>query len=268
MRADNRLSKSLEEAFINNDTQYNFGGWAPQKLFPAPISTDGLIFHYDFSNASTMDFRNSGGINYVETIRDLSPNNYDITQSITAYQPIYTADTLGNPCVYFDGIDDIMGYNNPQTDTSLVGFTAMTFFSVSQMPSFSAGTNSYLGGFFSPSLISQPSVQRFLSFQNQMILPYSALTPSNSNLLYYTRVSQAGFKDAKINDVSMTSLTNFWVIAGVITFGGLYVGAGNPPNSPKNLYAKEYILYNRILTELERDNIISYLKSKWNYFAW
>jgi len=34
MRADNRLSKSLEEAFINNDTQYNFGGWAPQKLFP------------------------------------------------------------------------------------------------------------------------------------------------------------------------------------------------------------------------------------------
>jgi hypothetical protein len=34
MGADNRLSKSLEEAFINNDTQYNFGGWAPQKLYP------------------------------------------------------------------------------------------------------------------------------------------------------------------------------------------------------------------------------------------
>jgi hypothetical protein len=37
MRADNRLSKSLEEAFINNDTQYNFGGWAPQKLFPTNL---------------------------------------------------------------------------------------------------------------------------------------------------------------------------------------------------------------------------------------
>lgn len=34
MISDNRLYKSLDERFINNDPQYNYGGWAPQILFP------------------------------------------------------------------------------------------------------------------------------------------------------------------------------------------------------------------------------------------
>lgn len=34
MMSDNRLYKSLDERFINNDPQYNYGGWAPQIEFP------------------------------------------------------------------------------------------------------------------------------------------------------------------------------------------------------------------------------------------
>jgi hypothetical protein len=35
---DNRLSKSLEQEFVNGDPQYNFGGWVPPVIFDTPIS--------------------------------------------------------------------------------------------------------------------------------------------------------------------------------------------------------------------------------------
>ena len=35
---DNRLQKSMEEAYINNDAQYNFGGWVPPIAFFTPPS--------------------------------------------------------------------------------------------------------------------------------------------------------------------------------------------------------------------------------------
>lgn len=61
MRADNRLSKSLEEAFINNDTQYNFGGWAPQKLFPTPVY---LIQTFNINNSETNTYFSRNAFDY------------------------------------------------------------------------------------------------------------------------------------------------------------------------------------------------------------
>jgi len=60
--ADNRLSKSLEEAFINNDTQYNFGGWAPQVLFPSPVY---LIQTININNGETKTFFSRNGFDYL-----------------------------------------------------------------------------------------------------------------------------------------------------------------------------------------------------------
>jgi hypothetical protein len=53
--ADNRFNKSLEEHFINNDTQYNFGGWTPRRALDTETLfvvggyylTDRLGYSYD-----------------------------------------------------------------------------------------------------------------------------------------------------------------------------------------------------------------------------
>ena len=104
--ADNRFNKSLEEHFINNDTQYNFGGWTPQ----ISLGMDTIYIAYGSGNPYKKLSYSYDGFNWFSGTTDF-PN----TGATSAFQECVwindrfwtTSGQLGTSSVYYsyDGFD-------------------------------------------------------------------------------------------------------------------------------------------------------------------
>jgi len=259
---DNRLYKSKEEAFINNDTYYNYGGWAPNVLFlESAITQENLVYHYDFSSAANMVLRNSGGVNYIETLYDLSPNNFDLTQTATTKQAIFTQDAFGNFCGVFDGVDDEMTLSTP----SITGLTGYTIFSVFETTEYTGNTTFYTGGGLVVSPLGIGVNQNWFIFTRQSEIDFSGTTGLSDNFLSFYSVDVSTNPSGSINGVGWTATDPVLFITSTtyITFGCLVGDLGIT-----EIKAKEYLMYDSVLPEWRIQQIVAYLKNKWNYSAW
>jgi hypothetical protein len=259
--AQNKLYKSKEEAFINNDTYYNYGGWAPNSLFlESAITQDNLVYHYDFSSGGNMVLRNSGGVNYIETIYDLSPNAFHLTQSNTSKQAIFAQDAFGNFCGVFDGIDDEMVLNTP----SITGLTGYTIFSVFETTEYTGNTTFYTGGGLLVSPIGVGVNQNWYIFTRQSEIDFSGTTGLSDNFLSYYSVDNSTNPNGSINEVPWTANDTLFIFTNTyISFGSQVSGFGIT-----EIKAKEYLMYDSVLSESRIQQIVAYLKNKWNYSAW
>jgi hypothetical protein len=257
----NKLYKSKEEAFINNDTYYNYGGWAPNSLFlESAITQNNLLYHYDFSSAANMVLRNSGGVNYIETIYDLSPNSFDLTQPNTSKQPIFTQDAFGNFCGVFDGIDDDMFISTIGVIPAQTGYT---FFSVFETTEYTGFTTFITGGSPSQQPLGINDNKEWEMITNQSYIPFSATTGFSDNFLNYYSADINTSVEGQINGVD-------WITrSGFLGSSVNYIGFGSLLGSLfSEVKCKEYLLYNTILPEWRIQQIVAYLKNKWAYSAW
>jgi hypothetical protein len=304
MGADNRLSKSLEEAFINNDTQYNFGGWVPYNsinpppsptpsitptitstitptptitstqtstptLTPSPtppIPVANMIYRFDASSASNVVLRSSGGTDFVETWYDTSGKNNHINQTNTAKQPIYESDGYGSYQVKFDGINDFLSITGITNIPT--GMTAYTEFMVFEVDSYLTSFRIDATDGESDSLYSV-SNSRFtpLYYPGPEFNGLSGWTLQPDFLLWSTKAVSSGSMIGQINDVNNTgALFDTWAPEDITK---IFIGTNNNGSGeffPGKL--REVILYDREMTSGEIASVYSYLKTKWNYSSW
>jgi hypothetical protein len=299
MGADNRLSKSLEEAFINNDTQYNFGGWAPYlALFPPPSPTPSItptitstqtstptptptltpsptppipvanmIYRFDASSPSNVVLRTSGGTDFVETWYDTSGKNNHITQTNTSKQPIYESDGYGSYQVKFDGINDflsITGITNIQT-----GMTAYTEFMVFEVDNYLTGSFRIDATDGESDSLYVVSDSRFtpLFYPGPQFNGLSGWTLQPQFLLWSTKAVSSGSMIGQLNDVNNTgALFDTWAPEDITQ---IFIGTNISASAeyfPGKL--REVILYDREMSSGEIAAVYSYLKTKWNYSSW
>jgi hypothetical protein len=248
----------------------------------SPSSISNLQTWYDSADASTFTLRT--GTQNVERWNDKSANAYYLYQTGTTLQPTWSASTPGSAwsgktLVYFDGTD----YLARTTGTSFTdsGFTyffvafnnssntnALIFNMTDQAPPVNSGKyRAYIGpgrpvplenrsltmgsdDFGISWFWSTPST---LGGKNGYILAASSGTTSgsfsgNANNLIYQTSSSAG------------SVPN--------TVSAISVGANNDGAAKFVGYVAEILVYGKQLTQIEYNDVISYLQSKWNYNSW
>lgn len=235
----------------------------PSSTPPIPLSN--ILYRFDASDSNNFELRSSGGTDYVETWYDTSGKNNHLTQSDTSKQPIYESDGFGSYQVKFDGSNDFLfvtGITNIPT-----GITAYTEFMVFEVDSYLTtfridGTDGE-----SDSLYLE-SVSRFtpLYYPGPTFTPLSGWTGEPNFLLWSRKGTSSGSMVGEINDVSQTgALFDTWAPE---TITKIYLGSNNTgsENFPGKL--REVILYEGLLSDVDTDNVYSYLKTKWNYSSW
>jgi len=296
MNPNNPLQKSLQETYFQGGKDYQYGGWVPEKPFVSPatptptpsitptipitptptptltltptatlpiVPTTDLVFHYDFSNSSNVLLRSSGGIDYVETMFDLSPNGFDITQVDTAKQPVYSADSFGNLCATFDGVDDVMSLSGI---TSITGKTEWSYFIVFEMIDYTIDSQVIAAPFIQPHGLAYGDANdtNFLTTgANVGYNSVSGWTKQPNFLLYYRRDNITSPGDSELNDTTYSQSYTFPFSSTLtrITFCGEGI-------SNSKIKLKEVLLYSDYVSDVVKNNILTYLKNKWDYSIW
>ena len=229
---------------------------------PPIVPTTNMIFHYDFSDSNNVVLRSSGGVDYVERVYDLSPNGYDIDQPDTSKQPIFTTDTFGNLCAVFDGVNDEMVLTGM---TSITGLTDVSYFGVFEYSDFAASAEVLVGsGGRQSGIISGTDYLLFTSAN----VRYNGISGWNKqpNWLFYSRRNQSTSPgDTELNDTTYSQVVGIPFITYIET---LSLGGQNQAGSNSDVKIKELIMYKDYVSDVVKDNIINYLKNKWDYTSW
>jgi hypothetical protein len=236
---------------------------------PTPFSPSltNMVFWYDLSNPSNVALRTSGGTDYVETIYDLSPNGFDISQTDTNRQAIYTLDSFGNRCAVFDGVDDYMILTGITSITSVTGWSSYMVFQINDY----SVTQGPVGPFNTSPLgmLYADGTDILNSYGANDIWSFSPLSTwdKQPNFLFHFR-STTGITttDIALNDIAPVSGGTF---ADVTSLSSIILAV--PVISP-NLYSfltlKEAVVYKTNLSDGDNTQIITYLKNKWDYTSW
>lgn len=246
---------------------------------PSQISQ--LRTWYDANDATTITLRT--GTNFIERWNDKSANAYHLTQSTAANQPLFTGGTSvaswsANTYIYLDGTDFLAR----TTGTSFTD-TGFTYFYVARIDNNEADGLLFNYTDQSPPVnvgkyrAYQSSGSFFPSFNRQLLLGadnndlvFNWTTPSTiggKNTYQYGWVSgtTAGAFSGAVNDIVANTGS-----AGTIPndVNDISVGANNDGGAPVLGYIAEIIVYGKVLTTTEKNNIETYLKNKWGYNTW
>ena len=257
---------------------------SPTASTPAfsPSSISELRTWYDANDATSITKRT--GTDFIERWNDKSGNNYNLTQSTASSQPLYTGGTIvpswsGNSYIYFDGGDSLI--RTTGTSFSDSGFTY--FYVVKMIDSLS-----------SDSLIlnytdQAPPVNagKYRAYQATAVFPanrsltlgadnnfmrFDWTTPSatlgGKNEYQYGWVSgtTAGAFSGSVNDIAWTATGSAGTVPDDVA--AISVGANNNGDAPIFGYVGEIIVYGKVLTTAEKNNVETYLKNKWGYNTW
>lgn len=193
---------------------------------------------------------------------DSSGANRHATQGTAGNQPTYqTGEMNGRPVVRFDGTDDYLGYDG----SFLVG-TQYTIFVVARPVSPNEAGNFFLGGTTEATNENlhfgwNAADQMQFAQWNSDLLSSSGLTPSATGEIYTARKTGSG-SEMWQGSTSRGSNANS---ATLVAYVGASIGAYRPGaliHAFRDDIA-EVLIYERALSDSERDDIWSYLTDKW-----
>ena len=235
----------------------------------SPGSLSGLISWYDSDDVGTLTTGTTGSDVIVSTIDDKSGNGFDLSNGVTTQQPIFSADSIGNMLV-FDGSSDRL-YNN-----SITGYSAVTaftkFFVFNKSSSVSneemmveISTGSRMDYYFTN--YGSSETFRFFDYPGPGITGLFSWDkyPNFLNWTYMTKPSPYNY-DGELNDLTFTDsiADNF----ADVDLDVISIGARSNGGNPSNYQFREFFMYDRELSGTEINQVVTYLKNKWNYNIW
>ena len=231
----------------------------------APPVTIGLVLYLDADAIA--------GLNDDDPVplwADLSGQGNDATQAIAANQPAYKAGILnGKPVVRFDGVDDFLDTNNVAFDFTAESFTVLMVLRVDGIGA--AGKNRIIGNAgnlvhgWEIALNQANTAVEFLTHQAGT-RQITASNPVNQDQWYSTTVVRSaadaviyidGTDDTVLAGTHIdpaTSATNLRIGAYAFGPGGGFDFDGD---------IAEILIYNRALSNAERQEVEQYLGIKW-----
>jgi hypothetical protein len=249
---------------------------SPAAFDPSQITQ--LRTWYDANDGSTITKRT--GTDFIEIWADKSGNNYNLTQSTASAQPLFTGGTSvaswsANTYVYFDGNDYLA--RTTGTSFSDSGFTyfyvakiqntevdGLTFNYTDQAPPVNVGKyrayQSEAAGTRNLDLGADNNRMRWTW------TPPATLGGKNEYQYGFVSGTTAGAFSGSVNDLVYNSSAS----AGSIpdTIAAISVGANNDGGAATIGYVAEIIVYGKVLTTTEKNNVETYLKNKWGYNTW
>ena len=243
----------------------------------SPDSISGLTMWYDFDDTSTMTLNGS----LIEQINDQSGNDFHLTAN-SGSEPTLSTDLTygGNNVGVFDGSTTEMFHNLVTTYT---GMTGHSFYYVFKMEEISGGNQQapyqvlndvggdedrFWGTFYE-------STDRFRTHTDSMeanFQPYTTFTTEYPYILLKGRVYDNGaggsVVDIEMNDTSPSSTATGTY--DLEQFNKVGVGGRIDVINNDEMLGNwgEFIFYDRKLTDSEENQVITYLKNKWNYTNW
>lgn len=215
----------------------------------APISTVGLQLWLRADTAVSRDSQN-----HVSQWADLSGNSFGATMRNFAQQPVWVPDAVGGqPAILFDGLDDGMLVNKSlQVKRPSTIFLAYQAIDMNGGRSIQSTSRNWLFGLYYntqgfycdgwvryniPSVPGQPSVATAMQFPNASY--------------YYLNGDNRTVDSNPVGD-----------LLGVALGGGV-----GTYNEPSHSYISELLIYDRTMSDGERQQIESYLAGKYTAFT-
>lgn len=215
---------------------------------PVPQTITGLSAWLDASNTTSITVPTGSAVTQWNDISGSSPAKH-FTQSTSTRRPTYTANVLnGKPAVQFAAATQ-------QTLTNSTNFsTPNTIIYVSRQK---AGSNQRLLSSLADNwLLGYVSGARDQAYFNGSVL-YTVTPPSNSAWSIYTGVQTGALSSFYRNGVLLASNT-----AGLTGPNGLSLN-GRASEQFSDGDIAELIIYNRALNNTERQQVESYMATKW-----
>jgi hypothetical protein len=252
----------------------------PSSTPSAPFSPDdisGLTIWYDFDDTSTMTLNGS----LIEQVDDLSGNDFHLTANSGSEPTLSTDSTYGgnNTAVFNGSTTELYHY----LSSSYVGMTGHSFYYVFKMEEISGGNQQapyqiledvggdedrFWGTYYE-------STNRFRTHTDSMeanFEPYTTFTSQYPYILLKGRVYDNGAGGSVI-DIEMNDTVPSSTSSGVydlVNFDKIGVGGRVDAIDNDEMLGNwgEFIFYDRKLTDIEENQVITYLKNKWNYTNW
>jgi hypothetical protein len=240
-------SASFGQVLIYDGKPMQYDGKILFNLNPKALS--GLVAWYDSKDTSTISLSGS----FVTQWDDKSGNDYHLEQGTAANQPTYSV----SDGIVFDGLDDWMEVNPLNVNNPF------TFFIVTDY-----NVTGDFGYFLSFSEIGNIAFFRVnptvgsITLSTGLQISYTPVYPKGTVLFTCVASNSGGL----INENSILKTSGF---TGENTITSLNVGRLNVPALLPyylNGAIKEIIIYNRSLSNLERQYIESYLNSKYTIY--
>ncbi|HHV99794.1 MAG TPA: hypothetical protein GXX36_09530, partial [Clostridiaceae bacterium] len=198
--------------------------------------------------------------NYVNTWVDLSGYTNSSFQTNSSYRPLYVANAInGKPAIRFDGVNDYLNI------TSLKGnMNQLTFFIVIK-PSGLADYNQSIGavggwGQFLFHSAANGAIYCGTSAQSRLTAPSGTMV--NNEVQGYSYV-YAGTGSASKLYKNSSQVASGTLTATPASWTGFIIGANNSNSLKGDI--PEIIIYDRALSDSERQSVEIYLSSKYNY---
>ncbi len=213
----------------------------PYKFNPDNIS--GLHIHYDAKNVITDGTT-------VSQLTDQTENKIDAIQSTVSNQPGYIEndpDFNGNPSVSFDGTSDTMQTDNFTEDLEQPNTIFIVFKDQTASPGvLFDGLSDTKRHLFGTTTIFFMEAEKLIATAQQ------ADTASHIAVLRFNNANTTGYIDGDDIDFIGSDV-------GDIPLNGLIFGTNNEKNNYKDFKLAEFLLYNRLLSNEEVDEVATYL---------
>ncbi|GAB4146883.1 MAG: hypothetical protein OHK0017_07910 [Patescibacteria group bacterium] len=230
-------------------------GFNTKNLPPSnsPVIISGLQGWYDSTKILS-----SGG--FVDQLTDQSGNNRHLTQVSTARPAVNASGRNGNQTILFDGISHIL-------NGSVVPITnEYTWIFVTNLVTRPAGTRSPFSNGNSSTGFSYrigTSNDRSNVHNGAGVMGDGILTLNSWECVSIQR-SSSPLATMKVNNSSVSLLNNN--LASLLTPSGNLSLGGRAGAEFSNINFGELIIYNRVISDTELDNIWNgYLKTKWGF---
>lgn len=244
---------------LDNFEDYIWNGttWIPLGGLITPPDISDLAMWLDPSDESSVI---RDGSNFVSQWTDKSGLGNSPLQGTQNDKPVWTENQQnGLPLIIFDGVNDHMDF------TSFNGGALVqpnTIFCVARIPTISSG-----GGGANAVMWDTPNIGERNLFNIATLTTYRMhasinLTSPDSlqtTVDQFTLFFNTTLSSMRRNQVEIIAPAD----AGDDEMQGLRIAGGQANNNFSNTQMGEMIIYNKLLTETERDDIELYLKTKW-----
>lgn len=221
----------------------------------SPPDLSGLQFWFDASDAGTITDAGGGLVSQWD---DKSVNGRDISQVLTASQPLISTDG-GFDSILFDGTDDTL-----QNSAITMNWASGTMYVIGRLVSYQ-NINAIIS-------LNESSAQLYWA-GTRLTDEWRLQMPANGDPFFsrsfaphfWMRHEHVSAVSAVITDDLGNTATDLSGIPTISNIDELVVGALVPQGDGLNMHVHEIIGYNRILTGGEQTQLEEYISSKWGF---
>ena len=228
-------------------------------IFPltqVPLTIPSCVLWLDAADSSTVTIATG-----VSSWRDKSGNGLNALQATGSLQPVYTQNVLnGLPGLYFDGADDFLSIaDNPLLEFATGGYTMFVlcrYITVGLVAKFSKGNHASTDvGYSWTSTSMRGRTDSAVSYSSN-----SSYSANSNNILTFVQKSNGSDQEYYKDNASFATSIAAGGTTGTTTSFRIARSGGS---SCCEMYAMEFVFYNRECTSSEITLINRYLSNKW-----